>query len=465
MERRFAVRKRELLAECDVSPNLFADWEQRLAEFVEPFAALLGQEKQQEHVATYVSGLLSNVQRKNAESIAYEHDQDRKNLQHFIGQAPWSDASQRGELARQVAAELGESDGVLVFDPSGFAKKGCESAGVARQWCGRLGKIDNCQMGVYLAYVARREHVLVDVHLYLPEEWTKDKKRCQKAGIPKEVRFATRHALALQMLDEHGATLPHRWITGDDEMGRSSGFRRELRGRQEQYLLMIPSNTTIRDLGAPLPAYGGRGRHPQQPFQGVDHWAAALPANGWTECNVRDGTKGPLIVEVARCCVQARTERSQPGGEETLLVFRAKQDDGTWKHDYALSNAPAETPLAEFARVFKAEHRIEECFQRSKSEAGLADYEVRGWRGWHHHQTLSLIAVWFITRETLRGKKIRAGINRPASPRRFGTALGRANGPLQFRYRQPQNSPPTPPKRTSGILSLETPQTLTALAH
>jgi len=464
MERRFLVRKRELLAECDVGSDLFADWEQRLSEFVEPFAALLGQEKQQAHAATYLSGLLSNVQRKNVESIAYEHDQDRKNLQHFIGQAAWSDASQRAELARQVGGELGEPDGVLVFDPSGFPKKGCESAGVARQWCGRLGKVDNCQVGVYLAYVARREHALVDTRLYLPEEWAKDKKRRKKAGVPKEVRFATRHELALQMLDEHGATLPHRWITGDDEMGRSSGFRRELRGRKEQYLLMVPSNTTIRDLDSPLPAHHGKGRPPKQPFQGVDRWAAALPKSAWTECNVRDGAKGPLVVEVARCRVLARIERSKPDGEETLLVFRAKQEDGTWKHDYALSNAAAETPLAEFARVFKAEHRIEECFQRGKSEAGLADYEVRGWRGWHHHQTLSLMAAWFITRETLRGKKIHAGIDRPASPRGFGATLGRAIWPLQFRRRQPPDHAPTTPQHARGVLPLEKSQTLAPLA-
>lgn len=229
MERRYAVRKKTLLAECEVRPEVFADWERRLVEFVEPFAELLNQEKQQDHAMTYLLGLLSNVQHKNVESIAYEYDQDRKNLQHFVGQADWNDATLRGELARQIGHELGEADGVLVFDPSSFPKKGRESVGVDRQWSGRLGKVDNCQVGVYLAYVARCEHALVDMRLYLSEEWAKDKKRRKKAGVPKEVRFATRHTLALQMLDEHGLTLPHRWITGDDEMGRSSGFRRDLR--------------------------------------------------------------------------------------------------------------------------------------------------------------------------------------------------------------------------------------------
>lgn len=463
MERRYAVRKKAMLAECEVKPEVFADWERRLGEFVEPFAELLNQEKQQDHATTYLLGLLSNVQRKNVESIAYEHDQDRKNLQHFIGQAAWDDAPLRGELARQVGRELGEADGVLVFDPSSFPKKGRESVGVDRQWCGRLGKIDNCQVGIYLAYAGRREHALVEMRLYLPEAWAKDKKRRKKAGVPKEVRFATRHALALQMLAEHGAALPHRWIAGDDEMGRSSAFRRALRERKEQYLLMVPSNTTVRDLDSPAPEYGGRGRRPKQQFQRVDRWAAALPESTWTEHDVRDGTKGPLVVEVARCRALARTERSKPDDEETLLVFRAKQEDGTWKHDYALSNATAHTPPAEFARVFKAEHRIEECFQRGKSEAGLGDYEVRNWRGWHHHQTLSLIAAWFITRETLRGKKIHSGVDRPASPRRFGAAAVRPHRPPQTSGRGTIHTAPTASQRPGGVLSLEETQPLASL--
>ena len=463
MERRYAVRKKALLAECEVRPEVFADWERRLGEFVEPFAELLNQEKQQDHATTYLLGLLSNVQRKNVESIAYEHDQDRKKLQHFIGQAAWDDAPLRGELARQVGRELGEADGVLVFDPSSFPKKGRESVGVDRQWCGRLGKVDNCQVGIYLAYVARREHAVVAMRLYLPQAWAKDKMRRKKAGVPQEVRFATRQTLALQMLVEHGPVLPHRWIAGDDEMGRSSAFRRALRERQEQYLLMVPSNTTVRDLDSPAPEYGGRGRRPKQQFQRVDRWAAALPESAWTEHDVRDGTKGPLVVEVARCRALARTERSQPDDEETLLVFRAKQADGTWKHDYALSNAAAQTPPAEFARVFKAEHRIEECLQRGKSEAGLGDYEVRNWRGWHHHQTLSLIAAWFITRETLRGKKIHSGVDRPASSRWLRAAVVRPHRPPQTGRRGTLHTAPIVPQRPGGVLSLEETQPLASL--
>ena len=129
--------------------------------------------------------------------------------------------------------------------------------GVARQWCGRLGKVENCQVGIYMGYVTRIEHTLVNVRLYLPEEWTKDRARRREAGVPKTIQFQTRHQLALEMLDECGANLPHTWIAGDDEMGRPSGFRRDLRGRGQRYLLAVPSNTLIRDIDAPPPEYSG----------------------------------------------------------------------------------------------------------------------------------------------------------------------------------------------------------------
>src|SRR3972149_7026182 len=266
MERRFDVRLEELLEDAVLDPRIPKGMLDRLEQFVEPFAARLTSSEQREHVREYVAGLCSDVKRKNSEMIAYLHDQERHALQKFIGQAAWDDRPLVGELARQVGAELGEADGVLVFDPSAFKKQGKDSVGVARQWCGRLGKIDNCQVGVYLAYVSRKEHALVDLRLYLPKEWIKDKRRRKKCGVPREIRFRTRHALALEMLDEHGKTLPHAWIAGDDEMWRSSAFRRKLRGLEERYLLAVPSNTLIRDLEAQPPPYAGHGPRPKAPF-------------------------------------------------------------------------------------------------------------------------------------------------------------------------------------------------------
>lgn len=416
MERRFEVRLRELWDDAVVSPEQLRGMLSRLEEFVEPFAAQLVRSKQRTMTQQYVAGLVSRVETKNVESIAYLHDQDRQMLQKFIGQYSWDHRPLIGELAQQVGTQLGRPDGVIVFDPSAFPKKGNASVGVQRQWCGRLGKVDNCQVGVYLAYVSAEEHALVDTRLYLPQDWAKSKPRRVKAGIPAAVKFRTRHELALEMLDEHGSVLPHAWVAGDDEMGKVPEFRGNLQGRGEQYLLAVPSNTLVRDLQADPPPYAGRGRQPKSPFVRVDRWCRALSASAWTMIDVRDGAKGPLVVEAAKVRVRAKTAPGD-GYDETLVVIRELQSDGSWKHDYYLSSAPVETPLAEFARVSKAAHRIEECFERAKGESGLADYEVRTWRGWHHHQTLSLIATWFLTQETRREKKSHPGRHRAASSR------------------------------------------------
>jgi SRSO17 transposase len=411
MERRYELRLEQMLAQTEVSPGLMRGLLERLEHFVEPFAESLGQPEQRRHAAEYMTGLLSKLPRKSGEAIAYLHDHHRQGLQNFVGQVPWDDKPLLATLARQVGREIGQPDAVIVFDPSAFAKKGAKSAGVARQWCGRLGKIENCQVGVYMAYISRGEHALVDTRLYLPKEWTKDKARRNEAGVPKEVRLRTRHQLALEMLRECGKALPHSWVAGDDEMGRPSSFRRELRDLGERYLLGVPSNLLVRDLEIPPPEYSGRGRHPMSPFLRLDRWLAALPEDAWTRIDVRDGEKGPLIVEVVKRRIQPRTETGGTGPEELLFVAREARSGGRFKHDYHLSNADPEEPLGELARVSRAAHRVEECFRRGKSEAGLADYQVRTWRGWHHHQTLSLLAAWFLNRETRRGKNRDPGVD------------------------------------------------------
>src|ERR1700740_1829880 len=411
MERRFRVRLDELLDDAVVEPAVLRGMLPRLERFLEPFVASLETTERRSHAHHYVSGLVSDLRRKHAEGIASLHDQERQGLQKFVGQVAWAERPLLTELARQVGAELGEPDGVLVFDPSAFPKKGTASVGVQRQWCGRLGKIDNCQVAIYLGYASRVEHALVDCRLYLPREWAKDGERRAEGGVPKAVRFRTRHELALQMLEEHGPVLPHAWVTGDDEMGRCGWFRRELRGRGEQYLLAVPGNTTVRGLAAPAPPYTGHGRRPRVPFTRVDHWCAALPAEAWETIEVRHGEKGPLLVQVSRTLVQARTDGKASTEAELLGGFRERQSDGSWKHDYLLANAPLATSLAELGRVFKADTRLQESLQRAKSEAGLAHYQVRTWEGWHHHQALALVATWFLTQETRRGEKINTGVD------------------------------------------------------
>jgi SRSO17 transposase len=464
MERRFRVRLDELLDDAVIPPGLLRGVLPRLESFLRPFVSSLASAEQRTNSQHYVQGLLSDLKSKDIESIAYLHDRERQGLQKFIGQAEWDHRPLLTELVRQVGLELGEADGVLVFDPSAFLKKGTESVGVQRQWCGRLGKVDNCQVGIYLGYVSRREHALVDVRLYLPQEWASDRPRRRKAGVPREARFRTRHELALEMLDEQGPLLPHAWVSGDDEMGRSAWFRGQLRSRGACYLLMVPSNTLVRDLTAAEPPYSGHGRRPRVPFQRADRWCAALPEAAWQTVEVRDGEKGPLLVQVTWTLVQARTAGKPADVAESLVAFREQQGDGSWKHDYALSNAALGTPVAEFARVFKAEHRIEDCLKRAKSEAGLADYQVRTWEGWHHHQTLSLLATWFLTQETRRGKNPDAR----ADPTASTDAARRAVEP---RVAVPATDAPTAHRqspvaaeRGSAALPLATTQTLAASA-
>ena len=415
----FEARKEELVDECNVAPQVFDRVMPRLERFMKPFVDSLVRREQVEHAGTFVRGLLSDLEHKNTESIAYRFGQDRMPLQWFIGVSSWDDAPLRNELGRQVGEQIGEVDGVIVFDPSAFPKSGSESVGVARQWCGRLGKVDNCQVGIYMGYASSLEHALVDMRLYLPKEWTKDRKRRKKAGIPKEVRYRTRHQLCLEMLEKHGKQLPHSWIAGDDEMGRPYWFRRRLNELTERYLLAVPSNTLVRDLHIDPPEYSGRGRWPKRPWVRVDRWTQSLAEKDWTVIDVRDGAKGPIIVEAVKRPVVGRTNKGQEGHEEVLVVIRYKDRDNrrVVKTDYYLSNGTFDTELTEFVRAAKAEHRIEECIQRSKSEAGLADYEVRTWRGWHHHQTLSLLATWFLVTEARRGKKIHASDYGSPTPR------------------------------------------------
>ena len=464
MERRYQARLDEMHDDAGVRPGLLRGLLPRLERFLQPFVASLCCPEQRTNAHHYVSGLLSDLQSKDAESIAYLFDRERQGLQKFIGQANWDHRPLIRELARQVGAELGEAGGVLVFDPSAFAKQGTKSVGVQRQWCGRLGKVENCQVGVYLGYVSHAGHALVDYRLYLPKEWARDRERREEAGVPREVRFRTRHELALEMLDERGTLLPHRWVAGDDEMGRSSWFRQQLRQRGERYLLAVPGNTLVRDLVAPDPECSGQGRRKKVPFVRADVWRAALAEDDWETVEVRDGEKGPLVTQVAWTLVQARGEGKVSDVAESLLVLRERQGDGSWKHDYLLSNEVASSPPAEMAWVCKAEHRIEECLKQAKGEAGLADYQVRTWEGWHHHQCLSLLATWFLNEEARRGKNTDTRTDHARTAHAdSGPAQPGAVGP-QPHPDAPHRQSPFATQRGGSTLSLAAAQTLATSA-
>ncbi len=464
MDGRYSERMQAMLGECEVSPTLLDGMPDRMRRFVEPFAASLPTAEQRGYAADYVAGLCAPVERKTCETIAYFHDRNRQGLQRFIGSLPWDHRPLIGELARQVGATLGEPDGILVLDPSGFAKKGTESVGVARQWNGRLGKVDNCQVGVYLAYVSRREQALVDFRLYLPQAWARDRKRRKKCRVPKSVKFATKLEQAREMVHEQAAVLPHTWIVGDDEFGRSTQFRRDLRADGRRYLLAVPSDTLIRDLAAEPPPYRGFGKRPQPPFVRVDAWRASLPPTAWRRVEVRDGEKRSLTIDVACTPVRAVTERRHDDADELLVVTRRTEDSGAVVYDYWLSNAAPDTPPEELARAAQARNRIEQCFQRGKSETGLADYETRTWYGWHHHQTLALLAGWFLVGERLRGEKNHACRHLSATTTGLGRHALRSRRPPRLAAIGPRHANPTRAQRTRPLPPLEIPQPLTTPA-
>jgi len=249
----WALRQEELLSDCIVSPDVFNHMVDRLCDFVVPYQHALETKAGQRNVHLYLAGLLSHLGRKNAETIAALVDVERLVMQDFIGTAPWDHRPLVNVLVGQVIERLGDPDGIIAFDPSSFPKRGTHSVGVKRQWCGHRGKVDNCQVGVYMGSVSRQAHALLDFRLSLPEEWARDEPRRQECHVPEDVLYRTRHEQCLEMLDLWGAQVPHSWVTGDDELGRHTRFRGELRQRGERSMLGVPCTTTIRDLGVPWP--------------------------------------------------------------------------------------------------------------------------------------------------------------------------------------------------------------------
>jgi SRSO17 transposase len=390
-----------LLADATVSAADVRGCRDRITRFLNRYLPLFYRQEQRDHAAAVVRGFLSELERKTAEPIARQAGIPRKNLQYFVGCGLWDDEAVTAELRAHVRQELADPRAVLVIDPSAFPKKGDDSCGVARQWCGRLGKLDNCQVGVFLADAAPKGHAPLDRRLYLPEDWAADPERRKKSHVPETIAFQEKWRIALDLLDRSRADFPHTWVAADDEFGRVAEFRAALRQRGERYVLDVPCNTTVRDLDGRRPPRkkAGVGRKRAVPFRRVDTWAARQPAARWTRLTIRAGELGPLEVEALTARVRARHER-RIGPEERLLVVRTRGAGA--KTDYALSNAPADVPLEELVRARSERHRIEQMFQEAKGEAGLAHYEVRSWVGWHHHITLSLLAVWFLGLERRR---------------------------------------------------------------
>jgi SRSO17 transposase len=389
----------ELLAQTEVEPATVRRCTQHLTRFVRRYLPFFYRDEQRQHAEVILKGKLTGLQRKTTEPIAIEVDLPRRPLQHFVGAGGWDDQAVLGELRRHVNTELGAPDGVLVLDPSAFPKKGTASCGVARQWCGRLGKIDNCQAGVFLAYVAARGKALLDCRLFLPEERAADAPHRTKTYVPPEIAFQEKWRIGLDLVRTTGQEVPHGWVVGDDEFGRATDLRAPLRLAKERYVLDVPCNTLVRDLSERRPP-SREGGPPRLPlFERVDQWAARQPKKRWKKIRLEGGENGPRDVLALQQRVQTKDEQGRVGPAERLVVIKTcAKEPQVW---YTLTNASAEVRLAPVVVAHGRRHGVEELLEEGNQEVGLSHYEVRSWTGWHHHMTLSLLALWFLQLERL----------------------------------------------------------------
>jgi len=372
----------------------------------------------------YLQGLLSNLPRKSVEPMAISVSGESRvtGLQKFIGTGVWETEVLAQKHRQQAARTVADPAGVFSLDGSDFPKKGKESVGVARQYCGRLGKIDNCQAGVFLAYASPKGYALLDRRLFLPEDWfsVEQKERWQKCRIPEDTTFKTKWELALGILAQTVASglFPGRWVTGDDAYGMVPEFRRQL-PKGLLCLLDIPCDTRVwtKRPETYLPRGSGKGRpfqkervKPGQPKPLEVRKLAQDRSLLWKRVTISEGAKGPIEAEVARWRV-VEAYGNFPG-EELWVFFRRSLADGQIK--YAFSNAPVDVPLQEMVRVSGLRWPIEQCFQEGKGEIGMDHYEHRSWDAWHRHMTFVFIAQLFLLRMRHHFKK-KSGLDAAAS--------------------------------------------------
>lgn len=397
--------------------------------FHERFAPLFGRKEARQQSLVYVNGLLLAEGRKSAEPMALVFGQAAADgisqkqvlsLQRFLTYSPWQASAVQREIQAVFVEKLIPSVAnwpigtVGVIDESGFAKKGTASVGVERQYCGRLGKVDNCQVGVYLVGVTPAGTALLDQQLYLPKSWAKDKKRREQCYVPKSIKFRTKPQLGIDLLRRtraHGL-VQFDWIIADEAYGDNGSFLDDLEADQQRYLMEVPVTTTVWtvDPQNAVPPHGGRGRRPSRPRRdhvlSVKEVAARLPAEAWQALQLREGAVGPLVFEFARVRVWAVRHR-KPGPAIWLLLRRSLGTDPEVK--YYVSNADEEMALEPMALVTGTRIRVEEFFQDGKSYLGMAQYEARAWSSWHHHMSLVGLAHLLVTTTKLRLKKKRLG--------------------------------------------------------
>ena len=376
---------------------------QAFQEFHTYFAGAFGRKQWREQSQYYLQGLLVQSQeRRNAENLSKMVPVSARSMQRFLTEARWDDDAVIARLQEYLGPKLEHPLAVWVFDGSDFPKQGVKSVGVARQYCGALGKIANCQAGVFLAHVGPRGRALVDKRLYLPKAWSSDACRCAAAGVPADRRrYRSKTDLALEMLEQARARgcLSAGWVAGDDAFGMSPAFRDGLAAQGMQYVLDVRPDMTVWPL-EPVwiePAYQGFGRPRQPKLRSgqrltMAERSLALPEESWREITVAEGSQGPRTYRFG--AQRVRETRDRKPGEVAWAIYRQNLDGSEPR--YYLSNAPLDTPLETLAHMGGSRWPIETEFETEKSDIGLDEYETRTWAGWHHHVTMCLLGGAFL---------------------------------------------------------------------
>ena len=362
----------------------------------------------------YLKGLTTHNLDKNMERmVEVDADVNLDSLQHFITDSPWSHREVMNHVAQDASQRIGHQHAAgLIIDESGIVKKGKNSVGVARQWIGNIGKVENGQVGVYGSLVNGENRAIVDARLYLPEEWTSDEKRLNKAKVPEAERvFKTKDTIALEIVQQaRKLGLEYGWIGADAGYGKNLDFALNLEELDEVFMLDVHKDQKIY-LELPqfeVPDYLGRGRKPKnvkpnpQPIR-VDAWTQSQSQEAWQKITVRQGTKGPVEYEYLIIRVWIYNSEHHALRQWHLIVRRDHLTKSDYK--YSLSNAPADTTNKRLAYMQVQRYWVERSFEDAKQDFGMADYQIRTWRGWHHHMALVMMAMLFLMTEKIENQE------------------------------------------------------------
>lgn len=393
-----------------------AAWAAGLDEVHARIASRFSRSEPRERVAAYLRGLLAPLERKNGWTLAEQAGESSPDgMQRLLATADWNPDRVRADLRDYVVEHLGDPGAVLVVDETGFLKKGSRSAGVARQYSGTAGRIENCQIGVFLGYASPAGRTFLDRELYLPKAWTQDRPRCEQAAVPQDVEFATKPELAIRMLTRAlDAGVPASWVTGDEVYGQHPGLRAFLQARGMSYVLCVASNQWVWVDSQPGNA-GAGGLGDRKQLQ-VKTLAASVPSRAFKKLSAGKGAKGPRVYSWARTPVQLPGKPGKQPKSGWLLIRRGLADRTDCA--YYLCSAPVGTTLATLVAVAGTRWAIEETFQTGKGEVGLDHYQVRRYDGWYRHMTLAMFAHAFltVTRAASAGKGGHQNPARTSSP-------------------------------------------------